>query len=482
MLERAATGLAAATNASRVYCAVLTAEGALDFKAAAPVGSGAPGTLSPDDFPDLARALREGRVLAGVDLPAPFDGHAGACVVPWTGRGEVLGVGILVLEERAPEYCGAMLALIGSDVGETLLVLRSTGELAQRLARMNDVSELLDVVMEHSTDAMKLIDLDGHVLRWNTASERLYGWPEPEVLGQKLPHVPETRRLAALADIRSTAGSGRSVRRQAVQVRSDGSKFEADLTVVPFVDGDGHPAGVLGIVRPVSERVKEVDSGADLSTVLARTLKSSLTAVAGYAQLLARTEILDEPARRKRTVNALEQRAHEMTELIDALILIDRLETGTTSPELEEIDPAGLVADVVAHYEQNSTPGRVLIDYEAGLPRLHADRRLIARGLAALLDSAAQAANEACVEVSVLTGEESVIIEVKSPSDSGAILDEARASAAAKPLRAGGEPLAPGLDLHLARRIIEAHGGRVEAVSSAGGVTFRVHLPVEVDR
>lgn len=55
----------------------------------------------------------------------------------------------------------------------------------QAEARMREQAELLDI----ATDAITVLDLEGQVLYWNHAAEKLYGWPVEEALGRSASRV-----------------------------------------------------------------------------------------------------------------------------------------------------------------------------------------------------------------------------------------------------------------------------------------------------
>ncbi|MCB9560107.1 MAG: PAS domain S-box protein [Kofleriaceae bacterium] len=108
---------------------------------------------------------------------------------------------------------------------------------------------------EYLFDAVVVTDLDGIVVDWNPGAVALYGYARDEIVGQPVSilHAPEdvdrvtAEVFAAIA--RDGYWTGEIKRRG-----RDGSIGWIESMVVPLVDGDGAPAGALGINRDITDR------------------------------------------------------------------------------------------------------------------------------------------------------------------------------------------------------------------------------------
>lgn len=463
-LERAAAGFRDALGAERVYAAALSDDGVLRFKGAAPVGAGSPGPLEPAAVQGIAQAMATATVCDITDARPPFTGDGRIVAIPWTAAGEVLGVGVVVMPECEQLPKDAVLALLGAKVGSTIATMRDCDTLVHRVAELHDSADVLDRVIDAATDSMKLIDLDGHILRWNHASEELYGWSEPEVIGAKMPHVPEPLRLRAIHDIRSIAASGRTVQRESVALRRDGSSLTAQMTVVPYPDGEGNPAGVLSIGR----RLRTPEQGpvnADMCVLLADALGAPMASLVGYAQLLLHPDILEDPVRRARTVRAIEEHTGSMAALMDDVALVSGM-GGSELLDLEASDVATLVTDAVGRHEQtHSANSRFIIDYDSKIGGTRLDRRRMGRALAVVIEALLENRPEGAeVGISIAPAGSGALLELS------ALADDAASDAAKR---------YDTLGLHIARVIVELHGGSLVWDQDDSLVTFRIALPGE---
>lgn len=479
VLERAATGLRDALEAERVYAGTL--DGALlHIRAAAPVGSGIPAPTVTSEVPGLRAAIEQRVVTRVHDAGPPFDGPV-VLAVPWTARGVVYGLGIVIVADEVRLPSDAILTFLGANVGSAIAALRDGEHLARRLASQQEAGGLLELVVEHSMEAVKYADLDGNILRWNNAAERLYGWAASEVLGEKMPHVPDDMRRRAVQDLRNIAAEGRVVSRQAVAQRRDGSRFMQKVTIIPMCDADGNPSGALSLSHEYEQdmgvdRLKE-----DFVAVVSQELKGPLTALVGFAQLLARPEILDDSVKRSRTIKGLEERASAMTKLVDDLVLVSSLHDHSLELDLEPVDLTGMVADVVARFEEGAASHRFVIDFDSSIGALQLDRRRLEQALAHLLSNAVKYSADGDVVVTVGPQDGMAAIEV---ADSGIGIEPDELSQVFErfyqsDMGINREYAGAGIGLYLAKEIIEAHGGTIVAVSTPGhGSAFVIRLPL----
>jgi PAS domain S-box-containing protein len=104
--------------------------------------------------------------------------------------------------------------------------------------------ERFRLLVAHALDAVITIDAQGRITTWNPQAERLFGWPEADVLGRLLSDtiVPPAYRAAherGLAHFRAT-GEGPALNRriELTALRRDGTEFPVELAITPMRLGD----------------------------------------------------------------------------------------------------------------------------------------------------------------------------------------------------------------------------------------------------
>lgn len=387
-----------------------------------------------------------------------------------------------VLDIDPPAEVTAQSEATRREVARRVRAIGRREELERRVGELERTIGAFRSLVEVTSDPVKILDLDGRVRVWNPACETLYGFRAREVIGEQLPHVVPSQRARVTGDLRRAASLGEVQDIEAIHVRKDGSKISATTTLVPLVDADGVPVGVLTVVRTIGADSRIESMQRDFLDLISQELKNPLTAILGFTQLLARPEIRDDATKRARTARALELRAQDMASLIEDLLLASRIERGELSLRREPCDLPSLVTETVARFEQVQSEPRFAIDVDTKLPRADVDPRRIEQALTNLLGNAvkfSQAGDE--VRVSVLRDGDEALLSVTdtgngmTAEEAGRVFERFYKGAEARD-RSGA-----GLGLYLVRMIAEAHGGTATVVSKPGkGSTFTLRLPLVV--
>jgi signal transduction histidine kinase len=237
---------------------------------------------------------------------------------------------------------------------------------------------------------------------------------------------------------------------------------------------------VLTIVRRVDADSRLDRMQGDFLSLVSQELRNPLTAVLGFAQLLARPEIAEDPNKRARTVRALESRTQEMAAVVDDLLLASRIERGELRLRRQPSDLATLVTETVTRFEQFQPKHRFLIDVDTRIPQIDVDARRIEQALTNLLSNAVKySPGHEDVRISALPDGDEVVLSVADRGEGipaaelESIFDRFYKAGASK------DEAGAGLGLYLVRMIAEAHGGSVSVASKPKkGSTFTIRLPL----
>jgi diguanylate cyclase (GGDEF)-like protein/PAS domain S-box-containing protein len=116
-------------------------------------------------------------------------------------------------------------------------------------------ADFLGAIVESSDDAIVGSALDGTVLSWNGAAERLYGYTAEEMLGQSISVLMPPDRSDELPTLFARLVAGEQIDNyETVRQRKDGSLVDVSVTISPIRDESGRIAGVSAIARDISKR------------------------------------------------------------------------------------------------------------------------------------------------------------------------------------------------------------------------------------
>jgi signal transduction histidine kinase len=194
---------------------------------------------------------------------------------------------------------------------------------------------------------------------------------------------------------------------------------------------------------------------------------------------------IDEPTRRS-YVKSISQEADRLTELVNNLLDMSRLEAGALPLDPEECHLADIVGDAVTRIARQATERsqRIDVDVPLDLQEMYVDYELIGRVLQNLVSNAIKYSPDGST-VTIRAHHENpmgeVIVEVQDEGIGVSDEDQTRLFDRFFRVRSQTARSRPGAGLGLAicKAIVEAHGGRIWVKSKQGqGSTFSFSLPV----
>jgi two-component system OmpR family sensor kinase len=241
--------------------------------------------------------------------------------------------------------------------------------------------------------------------------------------------------------------------------------------------------GMLGqIEHAFDERTASEDRLRRFVADASHELRTPLTTIRGYAELSRSGAITDEEQRRT-AIARIESEAVRMGVLVDDLLLLARLDQ-QRALERRPVDVVELV-DAAAAALRAAAPGReVSVSVPAALA-VEGDEARLRQVLDNLLTNARVHTREGTpIELAATQEHGTVVIRVSdqgpgmSPEDLARATERFYRGDQSRTRRDGG---GSGLGLAIAQAIVDAHGGRLEVLSSpAAGTTVTLRLPSAV--
>ncbi|MDB5308579.1 MAG: hybrid sensor histidine kinase/response regulator [Gemmataceae bacterium] len=240
---------------------------------------------SPDDVDLMILALRRGgldpvweRVETAEELLAaladgPWDAVLSDYTLPKFGataaleivRGADPDLPFLVVSGSAGDEIAVSLLRVGANdyvLKHNLTrlapaVVREVREATNRRARRaaERAAAHLAAIVSSSDDAIHSQTIDGVLMSWNPAAERLYGWTAAEAIGRHVSFLAPPENFDELAEIMRRLRAGERVAPvETVRMHRDGGRIDVSLTVSLVRDQDGRLVGVSKTARDIRER------------------------------------------------------------------------------------------------------------------------------------------------------------------------------------------------------------------------------------
>jgi PAS domain S-box-containing protein len=332
------------------------------------------------------------------------------------------------------------------------------------------------------------LDLDGTIRSWNGGARALAGYTDAEAAGQPLAWL-YTRQDAAAGRPQAALEAARACGQWAGEerlARKDGAVVHCATRMVLVRDAAGCPSGLLWTARDLSDalRLETLDAGnrrlQSFLAILGHELRNPLAPVRNAVEIIALTP--DAGPRVRRCAEIIDRQMRQVERLVNDLLDVGRVTAGKMKMELS---PTSYNDVVVTSLEAirptlEASGQQLVVALPEISPYVRADAARLGQVLLNLLSNAAKyTPRGGTVSVHVSVEPARVITEV---SDTGRGLEPAAldrifnlfAQESDTGSRSG-----LGIGLALAKAIVEAHGGAIQA-SSAGagkGSTFTVVLP-----
>jgi len=381
--------------------------------------------------------------------------------VPLRVRGRTIGV--LGVDNRK-----AGRALTQEDV-TVMSAIADYAAIAIDNARLYQKTEAdlrkLETVLTQTEDGVLLVDLDNRLLMANGSACQAFGI-SGVLIGRSLVESFDDPSLLELV-----RAPGHLPRRSEILV-ADGRVFNAQRTPIPGVG--------QAIVMQDITHLKELDRiKSEFVTTVSHDLRSPLTAILGYVELIGRAGPVNE--QQTEFIRRVQVSVEHITALISDLLDLGRIEAGLDSAK----EPVSMA--VLAHYAVDGLRGaaethglQLEADLPDALPLLPGDSIRLRQMIGNLIENAIKYTPEGgCVRVDAYSDQDQVILRVHDtgrgipPADQPYLFD--------KFYRAGNvssDTSGTGLGLSIVKSIVDHHHGRVWVESAPGkGSCFTVVLP-----
>jgi len=336
--------------------------------------------------------------------------------------------------------------------------------------------------VESSTDGIIITDVDANIVYANPAWEKITGYTLKEVLG-KNPRILKSRKTPQIVydKMWKTLTSGKPfVSEEVVNKRKDGSEYQEHISIAPIILNK-KTIFYVGIKQDITAR-KEVDKlKSEFVTIASHQLRTPLTSIRWIIELFLKKERLTK--RGKEYLHDIHTSAQKLSELVDLLLNVSRIEEGQISITPVPLDLVEFIESYLEELKPMSDKKKLAVEFKHPESlKAHTDKRVVRNIVQSIISNAIEYTMEGGkINIDLNKNEREFYLKI---SDTGiGIPRKEQGQIAHKFIRGSNAMLiktdGTGMGLYIAYRAADLLGGKIRFESEENkGTTFYITLPI----
>jgi signal transduction histidine kinase len=352
---------------------------------------------------------------------------------------------------------------------------------------LEDERHELGAIVDGATDLILQVDAENRVVRLNPAGERLLGTSAADAIGRTCAEVlgcevagGHGTKDCPLAEVRH---SGEPIAYRETAVRGGaGSPVRVAGSYAAALSTPGPATRTTAILRDLSaaRTLEELREG--FVATVSHELRTPLALIRGYAETLLHLEL--EPEEQRSYVRRIDEASGRLAALVDQVLDVTHLQADPLILERSTTTLASLVARLRGELDVAGGAERLHVDIPGDLPPLDVDVGRVGQVLSNLVGNARKyAPDDSPIVIGAAVDGAWLAITV---DDEGVGVPEAERGLVTEPFHRAWnvrESRIPGtgLGLFICRRLVEAHGGRLDVLDRPdghAGTRVRFTLPL----
>ncbi len=388
----------------------------------------------------------------------------------------------------------------GPFLKEERLLIEAVAERLGRITEHKQIEETLRTAeqnfrnsLDSSPLGIRIVTAEGEALYANQAILALYGYNDIEELKTiptKERYTPESYTEHLERKERRKLGEFVPTHYEISIVRKDGGIRHLEV-LRSEVLWDGKMQFQV-IYNDITERKRAKEKlvkyeelnklKTNLLSTISHELRTPLATIKGYSTMLLDYDHRLQHEEKRAHLQSIDKATDRLTELVDHLLDMSRLEAGLLKLLKEPTSISKLVQEAVAEAKLRAPGHKIVLDLPKRLPKLNIDAKRVQQILDNLIDNATKYSQEGTeVVVSARRAGRKLLVSVADQGvgipvgEWGRVFDRVYRIEHRKTAEVRGV----GLGLAICKGLVKAHGGRIWLKSGKGsGSTFSFTLPL----
>lgn len=207
---------------------------------------------------------------------------------------------------------------------------------------------MLAAIVQSTDDVVISKNLNGIVTSWNPAAQRIFGYSPEEMIGESiLKLIPDDRKEEEPKILAQLAKGEKVDHFETKRVTKMGTLIDVSLTISPVKDTHGKIIGISKIAKDITDKKLEEQRKNDFIAIVSHELKTPLTSIKSYIQLLLVKARKESDSFRINALTRAETQVKKMVNMIHDFLNVSRLEQGGLNIEKSTVDLTEIISQVI---------------------------------------------------------------------------------------------------------------------------------------
>ncbi|QHW35122.1 PAS domain S-box protein [Paenibacillus rhizovicinus] len=340
------------------------------------------------------------------------------------------------------------------------------------------MKEYLESFINHTTDAIHVVDLDGRITQVNRAFEQLFGYTTEEAVGQVLPLAPDHLKDEEQQTMELPKSGKPLSARETTRVTKTGEWISVSVTTSPIRDRLGSVHAIASITRDMTSRNKmeellrrseKLTTVGQLAAGVAHEIRNPLTTLRGFLQLQLQTEKLN-----TRHVDLMLSELDRINLIVGEFLILAKPQ----ATRFEVRDIRFTLGDVISLLDSQAHLCNIVFVTEFGQEdcQISCEENQLKQVFINVLKNAMEAMPQGGqIAITVHRQERQLCVSI---TDEGIGIPEEKIAKLGDPFYTD-KDAGTGLGIMVSQRIIQSHQGIFEIKSKVGvGTTVLITLPL----
>jgi PAS domain S-box-containing protein len=218
-------------------------------------------------------------------------------------------------------------------------VVRDSSERKRAEEELRANEQRMQAILEASADPVVVYDHEGIATYINPGFSRVFGWQPEEILGERIPFVPDDQKKVTQKNIKALFKEGVPKTFETKRFKKDGRILDVLVSAAGIPDETGRVTGMVVNLTDLTHtkqlesqlsQARKMEAVGTLAGGIAHDFNNILAAITGYSELALYQTKEDEPTRAD--INQILKAAERAKELVQQILAFSRKAASQPKP------------------------------------------------------------------------------------------------------------------------------------------------------